>query len=87
MYTRMILSGGVLLMTLSSVAFAADHLVTAVDHGLSTDSQGYISGAPAPGQGNPFIGEDTGIPATDTAAAAHGQALPDSATGAPGHNK
>ncbi|RWA58533.1 hypothetical protein [Mesorhizobium sp.] len=69
-----------ILATLSLIAFAGsaradDHLVNALQHGLTPDSQPFEpnkaghGGDLAPGQGSPFVGADTRTPATDTEAA------------------
>jgi hypothetical protein len=66
-----IIIAGVSLIALAGIARADDHLVTATEHGLSLDSQPYQtnpaghSGDLAPGQGSPFVGEETKTPATD----------------------
>ncbi|MER8443428.1 hypothetical protein NKH52_09520 [Mesorhizobium sp. M1066] len=66
---------GASLLALTGLAKADDHLVNALQHGLSDDghpfqtNQAGHSGDLAPGQGSPFAGEDTQTPATDTAAA------------------
>ncbi|TRC95520.1 hypothetical protein FJV76_01825 [Mesorhizobium sp. WSM4303] len=66
---------GISLMAFTGLARADDHLVNALDHGLSPDSRAFTtnkaghSGDLAPGQGSPFAGEDTRTPATDTEAA------------------
>ncbi|AZO48131.1 MAG: hypothetical protein EOS54_06245 [Mesorhizobium sp.] len=63
------------LIAFAGMARADDHLVTALQHGLSPDSQALQpnkaghSGDLAPGQGSPFVGADTQTPATDTEAA------------------
>ena len=76
-----ILTGIALLIPLSGMAKADDHLFQAQKRGLSTDSRAFSethafttnraghSGDLAPGQGSPFTGHDTGTPATDTEAA------------------
>jgi hypothetical protein len=66
-------------IALSGAAMADDHLANAQDHGLSDNpnSQGTAnsdnrpgqsdnSGTPAPGQGSPFFGLDTQVPASET---------------------
>ena len=69
------LIAGASLMALAGIAKADDHLFNATQHGLSEDSQPFQtnkaghSGDLAPGQGNPFAGDDTQTPATDTEAA------------------
>jgi len=66
---------GVSLITSAGFARADDHLFNALQHGLSPDSQPFQtnkaghSGDLAPGQGSPFVGDDTQTPATDTEAA------------------
>ena len=66
---------GVSLITFAGFARADDHLFNALQHGLSPDSQPFQtnkaghSGDLAPGQGSPFVGDDTQTPATDTEAA------------------
>ena len=70
-----IIFAGASLLTLASLAKADDHLVNALDHGLKPDSQLFQensaghSGDLAPGQGSPFVGDDTHTPSTDTEAA------------------
>lgn len=66
---------GVSLLALTGLAKADDHLVNALQHGLSADGRPFQtnkadhSGDLAPGQGSPFAGADTQTPSTDTAAA------------------
>ncbi|ESY63313.1 hypothetical protein LB577_00215 [Mesorhizobium sp. B283B1A] len=66
---------GASLFALTGIAKADDHLVNALQHGLSADGHPFQtnkaghSGDLAPGQGSPFAGADTQTPATDTAAA------------------
>ena len=66
---------GATLIALAGVAKADDHLFTATQHGLSPTGQPFAtnpaghSGDLAPGQGSPFVGNDTKTPATDTQAA------------------
>lgn len=66
---------GVSLLALTGLAKADDHLVNALQHGLSVDGRPFQtnkaghSGDLAPGQGSPFAGADTQTPSTDTAAA------------------
>ena len=75
MRTRALIITGVALIAFGGLARADDHLVNALEHGLSPDSRAFEtnkaghSGDLAPGQGSPFAGEDTQTPATDTAAA------------------
>jgi hypothetical protein len=69
MKIRTILIASASLIAVGGVASADDHLFEALQHGLTQDSQGFISGDHAPGQGSPFTGEETKTPATDTAAA------------------
>ncbi|AZO08928.1 MULTISPECIES: hypothetical protein [unclassified Mesorhizobium] len=63
------------LIAFAGLAKADDHLVNALEHGLSPDSQAFQtnkaghSGDLAPGQGSPFGGEDMRTPSTDTEAA------------------
>ncbi|MEQ1951327.1 hypothetical protein [Mesorhizobium sp. CN2-181] len=74
MRTQLLISGA-LLVALAGIAKADDHLVQALEHGLTLDSQPFQenkagrSGDLAPGQGSPFAGEETKTPATDTEAA------------------
>jgi hypothetical protein len=62
-------------VALSGAAVADDHLLSALDHGLSLDSQPFQtnkaghSAELVPGQGSPLAGEETKTPATDTDAA------------------
>ncbi|MER8902096.1 hypothetical protein [Mesorhizobium sp. M0772] len=66
---------GAMLIGLTGLANADDHLFNALQHGLSPDSQPFHtnkaghSGDLAPGQGSPFVGADTKTPATDMEAA------------------
>ena len=68
-------AAGASLIAFAGFAKADDHLFTAEQHGLSTDSHAFQtnpaghSGDLAPGQGSPFVGHDTQTPATDTEAA------------------
>ena len=70
-----LLCAAVILVVSSGIGKADDHLFQALQHGLSHDSQPFQtnraghSGDLAPGQGSPFAGPDTQIPATDTEAA------------------
>ncbi|MBA1142243.1 hypothetical protein [Mesorhizobium neociceri] len=74
-YARILAATAVSLITFAGFARADDHLVNALQHGLSPDSQPFQtnkaghSGDLAPGQGSPFVGADTQTPATDTEAA------------------
>jgi len=68
------------LIAFTGAARADDHLFNAQQHGLSSTSHAFTtnkaghSGDLAPGQGSPFVGEETKTPATDTDAAnAHAQ--------------
>ncbi|MGX5850008.1 hypothetical protein ACWGTO_23300 [Mesorhizobium sp. PL10] len=75
MHMFILAATGISLMALNGLAWADDHLVNALDHGLSPDSHAFTinkaghGGDLAPGQGSPFAGEDTRTPATDTEAA------------------
>ena len=72
-----LLCAAVIFVVSSGIAKADDHLVQALQHGLTEDSQPFQtnkaghSGDLAPGQGSPFTGHDTQSPATDTEAAQH----------------
>lgn len=75
MQTRTVILTAAALLALSGIAKADDHLVNALEHGLSPDAHPFTvnnaghSGDLAPGQGSPFAGHDTQTPATDTEAA------------------
>ncbi|TSD86423.1 hypothetical protein FFK22_022675 [Mycobacterium sp. KBS0706] len=80
MTSRMMLILAASVLAFGGTAKAADHLVTAQQHGLTTDSHAFAtnpaghSGDLAPGQGDPKVGENTQTPATDTPQAnAHAQ--------------
>src|SRR5262245_4754324 len=66
---------GAALVALAGIARADDHLFNALQHGLTLDKHPFTvnkaghGGDLAPGQGSPFMGEETKTPATDTAAA------------------
>ncbi|ESY67882.1 hypothetical protein NKJ90_06790 [Mesorhizobium sp. M0051] len=74
-HTLILAAAGVSLLAFTGLASADDHLVNALEHGLSADGQPFHtnkaghSGDLAPGQGSPFAGADTQTPATDTEAA------------------
>jgi hypothetical protein len=56
-------------IALSSTAMADDHLFNAEQHGLlgrDPNFPGIVHGDPAPGQGSPFMGEETRTPASLT---------------------
>ena len=71
----MLTIAGASLIAFAGLAKADDHLFTATQHGLSPTGQPFTtnpaghSGDLAPGQGSPFVGNDTKTPATDTQAA------------------
>ncbi|HTJ58006.1 MAG TPA: hypothetical protein VL418_10635 [Devosiaceae bacterium] len=75
MKIRTLIIAGASLIAIAGVARADDHLFNALQHGLTTDSQPFVtnkaghSGDLAPGQGSPFAGADTKTPATDTESA------------------
>jgi hypothetical protein len=74
-HALILVATGVSLVAFAGFARADDHLFNATQHGLSLDSQPFQtnkaghSGDLAPGQGSPFVGEETKTPATDTDAA------------------
>jgi hypothetical protein len=75
MRIHVIIIAGALLLAFANLASADDHLVNALEHGLSPDGQPFQdnptgrSGDEAPGQGSPFAGIDKQTPSTETDAA------------------
>jgi hypothetical protein len=65
----------IVLFAFTGVVSADDHLVEALEHGLTEDSQLFQTNPAgrccsiAPGQASPFSGEETKTPATETEAA------------------
>jgi len=83
MRTPVLMITAVFLVALGGVANADDHLVNAQKHGLApggnainhthafTTNRAGHGGNLAPGQGSPFIGEETGTPSSAIAREVH----------------
>ena len=75
MRIHIIIVAGAALLAFASFAKADDHLVNALEHGLTLQSQPFQpnptgrGGDVAPGQGSPFAGIDIQTPSTDSEAA------------------
>jgi hypothetical protein len=69
-HVREILIVGAGVVALTGAAMADDHLLNALDHGLTPDSQPFTtnpaehSGDLAPGQGSPFGGDELHTPSS-----------------------
>ena len=74
---RALIIAGVALTASLGIAKADDHLFQALQHGLTTSSQPFVtnpaghSGTLANGQGSPFTGHDTQTPSTAQPNAQH----------------